>query len=170
MKISLFFFQLISYTIVAFLQSIFMSETILLHRFVPDISFILFLFFAINNGPIGGTITGFIAGLLIHPFLLPDSVLGLYSFCYLFLGYLGGKLKGRFIVDPILLPLFYCVVAFLIRTFLLFLFSRMPDISIHLGHWIDLLIQAGMTFLLTPIVYNLCRWTKLVDLNRREKR
>lgn len=170
MKISLLLFQLLSYTLIAFLQSILMSHSILFHQWVPDIAFVLFFFFAINNGPFWGTITGFVAGILIHAFMLPDSVLGLYSFFYVIIGYIAGNLRGRFIVDPLLLPLLYLLCAYLFRASLLFLFSLLPDMPISFYKGTVFFIQAGMTLLFTPLIYNFCRWTKLIDLNRREKR
>lgn len=159
--------QLIIFTILIFLQSRLFHAEPAFYRFLPDFSFIAFFFFAINNGKRGGYLLGFICGLITFPFLMPDTVLGLHAFIYTLIGFIAGNLKGRLIVDPVILPLIYLAGAFLLRLIILTFFSIMPEIEITLASLSSIGIQAASTIAAAPILYNFFSLIRLINLNER---
>lgn len=168
MRLTHYLFQFLLFLLFCFLQSILFVRNLPIYRFLPDIAFIIFLFCSINNRQLVGAISGFIAGIIIHIFMLPDSTLGVYSFVYVFIGYFAGMLKGKLIVDNLFLPLLYFTIAFIIEKILLFFFSLLPEISIASSSIISILIEYGVSLLFVPLVYNLLRLFKLINLNQRK--
>ena len=130
MKLRNSLFHLLLFFLFCYIQSISFVKHLWLYKFFPNIAFILFLFVSINNRPFVGSIGGFIAGIIIHLFMLPDSTLGVYSFIYVFIGFFAGHLKGKLIVDNIFLPILYFTVAFITEKFFVFIFSLLPEISL----------------------------------------
>jgi len=168
-KKRLYLFQLIIYIGFAYLQTRLFYQKVSFHYFLPDFAFIIMLFFALQNGKTFGFWTGFIAGLIIHAFMLPDSVLGLYALIYTIIGYIVGNLKGRLIVDPLFLPLLYAFITLIIKYSILFLFSFLNSMPIEPFIWKELLINILFTLILAPIFYNLLRLIHLINPNERIK-
>lgn len=160
-------FQLILFVVLAFLQSRFFYSQLPFHRYLPDLAFILIIFASIQTGRKNSHWIGFLGGFLLHAFMQPDSVLGVYAFILTIICFIAGQMKGRLIIDPILLPLLYVFAALIMKGMFLFIFSLLPDLEICRISFIDFVISTAITTLCAPIIYNIMRLFRLIDLNER---
>lgn len=143
-----------------------MLQSTLLQRFsiagvVPDVSLILLIFFANRQGSMQGQISGFASG-LIQDFL-STAPLGFYAFIRTIIGFLYGLSKGKFFVDPILLPIILVVVGTLFKavfTGVLGLFFIPPE-SMEPVFGQKLWIELGFNALVSPFLFGLLKLFKI---------
>ena len=96
-----------------FFQSSSIFDFIAVSGVKPDISLIILIFIAYNNGSTPGQTIGFING-LIEDFLSLSS-LGFYSLIRTTLGFLFGLFEGSFTVDPVIIPVVFTLIATVIK-------------------------------------------------------
>lgn len=128
---------------------------------VPDISLMLLIFFANRQGCMQGQISGFASG-LVQDFL-STAPLGFYAFIRTITGFLYGLTKGKFFVDPILLPIILVVVGTLFKALLtgiLGLFFIPPE-SIEPVFGQKLWIELGFNALISPFLFGLLKVFKV---------
>lgn len=89
------------------------SAATLAHRFVPDLSLVVVVFFGWRNGRISATISGFVAGLTAD--IASGAPLGMNAFAGTVIGFLSGFSHHRIAGDPVLMPAALVSLAFALR-------------------------------------------------------
>ena len=136
---------------------------------IPDISLIIIIFSANQNGPFLGEVTGFLSGLIDD--FLSLSPLGFHSLYKTIIGFVSGRTKGTILIDPILMPMIFVLIGTILKGVLIFLIALIFDISPGYMNvftkffWIEL----GYNTLLTPFLFALLRLIKPLQNNVRER-
>lgn len=158
-------FQGIILIVLVIVESTLLSQ-IQFYGFTLKLSFVLFLFMSLGQGAFKAEIMGFAYGLVLD--FLSLSPLGLNCFVHTFLGWLVGKLKGKFSMDPVFLPILFSAVATLLRYGLsiLLLVIFVPDASPAWTLWQAMLINA----ILAPVLLGVLKATGMINLLEREER
>ena len=138
------------------LQSTLLQE-IALKGVVPDVSLVLLVFFAYQQGSMSGQVNGFISG-IIQDFL-STAPLGLNACVRTVIGLLYGVLKGKVFVDPIFLPMILIVFATIIKAIFI-AFLSVVFIADGGGRMIfgsPFWIELGMNAILAPFLFGLLK-------------
>lgn len=144
-----------------------LSSVFLKNITMPDIAFIVLVFFCIYIGPIYGSILGFFCGLSLD--ILSISPLGFHSAILLSIGYVYGKIKGKIFVDPIIVPIVIIAVSIFLKTMfgyvvLLLLDNQQTVNFFYASFW----RKFFFTCLASPFVYFVLRSFRLIDLNQKD--
>lgn len=120
---------------------------------IPSFSLILILYIAISNGSFVGLICGFVSGLILD--FLSLAPIGLHSFIFTLMGYIVGKLYGRYNLNKVVLPCFLGFFCFAMNTVLLFLLKFLFGNNIHTYNIfsINFLIRIAVNTFFTPIMF-----------------
>ncbi|MBN2535341.1 MAG: rod shape-determining protein MreD [Spirochaetales bacterium] len=121
----------------------------------PDLSLIVLIFISYKRGNMAGQFTGFSAG-LIEDFL-GLTPLGFHSLVKTLIGFLYGYIKGRVVIDIIVIPVLFVTIGTIIKLFLCWIVSLIFSIQavyvsfFHLNTIIEIIYNA----VLTPFVFSL---------------
>ncbi len=74
----------------------------------PDITLILIMLLANQNGSMKGQVYGFFAGLLTD--LLSSGPLGFFAFIYTMTGFISGRFKDQIILDSLFIPVIFAII------------------------------------------------------------
>jgi rod shape-determining protein MreD len=125
---------------------------------IPDLALIILIFSAYTNGAMEGQFTGISGGLFID--FVSFSPFGLNMFIRTVIGFVFGKLKGNFFLDPIFLPMVLCLTGTFLKAGLLvvlsFLFKNaILSYSFSKGaFWIELLLNT----ILAPFIFSALKY------------
>ena len=148
------------------LQSTFLQK-IAVYGVIPDLALIVVVFSSNSMGAMKGQGLGFAAG-LVQDFLTTGPI-GLNALIRTVVGYLFGKMKGKFFLDSILLPVIFIVVATLLKeilmSLLIFIFLPASEISFFGS---EFLIELGLNAFIAPFVFALLKLIKVYRLNQKD--
>jgi len=136
--------------------------------FIPDLAFILFVYFAFLKGALQGELLGFVLGLLLD--VLTSAPFGFYSLSLSLLGYLIGKFKGMMQLNLIFIPLLIMFLASLSKWLLMLIiafFLGFSDLLTNL-FTLNMLIQNILTVLISPLIFFVLSFVNAHLNNRRE--
>ena len=160
--------SLIFILIAALLQST-LLQYIAVFNAIPDLTLGILVFIAYLNGAMPGQVTGFLSGLMID--FLSSAPLGFNTLYRTLIGGLMGFMKGIFFLDSLLLPMFLCGGATLIKGASRFLLHLMlpgfvPAFDFTLPvFWIEL----GMNIALAPFLFAFLKLFKSLLLGKGKK-
>jgi len=103
--------------VAAILQSTLLSH-LAVHRAVPDLALGILVYVAYVNGLMAGQISGFFSGLTLD--LISAAPLGLNALVRTLIGAFAGFIRGRVVLDYVLVPMVLCAAATLLKAALLF--------------------------------------------------
>ena len=141
--------------IVAFilLQSTWLGKISFLKVF-PDLAFVVLIFSSISLGSAAAQTIGFASGLILD--LLSGGAFGFFGLLYTLTGFILGKMKGKFFIDPVLVPilltLICCVFRALSASFLGGIFLK----DVHF-FTMNFLYETGMNLVVAPIIIALMK-------------
>lgn len=155
---------IISIPIIAFcqfLQSSSIFDFISVSGVKPDISLIILIFIAYNNGSVSGQTIGFFNG-LIEDFLSLSS-LGFYSLIRTTLGFLYGIFEGSFTIDPVIIPVLFTLFGTILKKIMewflssIFSVSLLNTILFDSTFWIEILYNC----ILSSFIFALLKLFKI---------
>lgn len=126
----------------------------------PDFAFVILIFSSISLGSTKAQTVGFISGMVLD--FLSFSPLGFFALIYALTGYILGKTKGKFFIDPVLVPIIITILCCFFRTVLAaFLGSIFMDESSFFTN--RFLIETGMNLVAAPILIALMKLFKILS-------
>lgn len=120
---------------------------------MPDLSFLVLIYFAFMTGSLEGVAAGFLYGLFMD--VLTSVPFGFHSLCFTVLGYIAGKFKGTIQLDLILMPLLLIFVALVTRWIFMIIEALVlgtDALFLQLLQW-PMLMQALVSLGVTPLVF-----------------
>ena len=147
------------------LQSVLFTKIEVLPAF-PDIAFIVFIFSSISLGSAKAQTIGFLSGLVLD--FLSFAPLGFFSLIYAIIGFLLGKMKGKYFIDPVLIPIILTIICCSLRSFMAALIAGLfinDEISFFS---LKFLIEIGMNLVLAPIIIALLKLFKSISFIEKE--
>jgi rod shape-determining protein MreD len=135
-------------------------------KVVPDLALCVVVFSAYVNGTMTGQVSGFFSGLLID--FLSAAPLGLNSFVRTLIGAFTGLFKGAFFLDNFMMPVILCLIATLIKAFIIFILhlimgQAVPAYSLTSSLlWIEL----GLNSICAPLLFFLLKKFKPIHIGR----
>lgn len=162
-----FFFGLLLTILFVVLQSTVLQK-IAVYGVVPDLALIIIVLTSNSLGPMKGQFLGFFAGLAQD--ILSSGPLGFNALIRTIIGFFFGKLKGKFFLDSILLPILFIISATLMKegliTLLSFIFLTESEIILF-GR--SFLIELGLNAVLSPFIFALLKLLKIYRLNDKDR-
>ncbi len=155
------------------LISLIFIDTVLLKRFGyngvrPDLVLIVLVFMAHSIGPLESVISGFASGLVMD--FLTLSPIGFNAIIYANLGYIFGKTKNKLFLDPILFPLLFILIAYIIKAVISFLLVVifLPE-KITLVFTNSYFLEMVLSLVLAPFMFGILKVTKLFKEHNKDR-
>lgn len=147
-------------------QSVFFRHG-LIAGVTPDIALLILIFSANQHGSFKTQSAGFISG-LIHDFL-SITPLGFHAFTRTLLAYLYGLFKGKFFIDPFLMPVLLAALGtFLKAAFGYFILAVFSPAHAAVVFNARLGIEIGLNALTAPFLYGLLKLFGVIRMAREE--
>lgn len=148
---------LVIYSTIASVFAILQTNVLIwlsINTVLPDISYIVLVYFAFMYGTMSGQISGFASGLVID--FISLSPFGFNAFIRTVCGHVIGRFKGAILLDAILLPMALVAISMLLKTIVILVLSPIigsPSIIPRLFS-----LQGLIEFLFTIVVSPLIFW------------
>ena len=126
----------------------------------PDFAFVVLIFSSISLGSAKASTIGFISGMVLD--FLSFSPLGFFALIYALVGYILGKTKGKFFIDPVLVPIIITIICCLVRSLLA---AFLGNIFMDGGNFLSnkFLIETGFNLVTAPIVIAFMKLFKILS-------
>lgn len=122
---------------------------------MPDLVLLVVLFTSIHNGVVAGIWTGFIAGIIFD--FLSISPFGLHSFVFTTIGFMVGKVQGRYHIDRVFAPAVLAGFAMIFKVGLVLVLRGVfgPNIQVYSVFSRQLWIEMTLNIVFVPFVFGL---------------
>ena len=134
----------------------------------PDIALIMLIFSANQHGSLKGQTSGFISGIVQD--LLSITPLGFHAFTRTLIGYLYGIFKGKFFIDPIIVPIILAALGTLIKAvFSFFILSLFAYEYASIVFTRALGVEIGLNVLAAPFIFGLLKALGVIKASREDQ-
>jgi len=142
--------------IAAILQSTVINN-IAFFNVIPDLALCVLVFSAYTNGTMTGQVSGFFSGLFYD--FLSAAPLGMNCLVRTIVGAAAGIFKGQFFLDFIFMPMILCVLATILKAFIIFIVHLIMGSSIPVYSLTTpvLWIEIGLNAISAPLLFLLLR-------------
>ncbi|MBN1686965.1 MAG: rod shape-determining protein MreD [Spirochaetales bacterium] len=166
MKLSSSLFHTILATAFAVVQSVIFKNGMIAGA-TPDFALIILILSAGQHGSLKGQTTGFVTG--ITQDILSVTPLGFHALSRTLIGYLYGVFKGKFFMDPILVPMLLAAIGTILKAVFGFLilsvFAHEYAAVVFTG---ALGVEIGLNVLTAPFLLGLLKLLSIVTTAREE--
>ena len=123
------------------------------HAVLPDLSYIVLVFFGFMYGTMPGQIAGFSSGIVID--FISLSPFGFNALVRTVCGHIVGRFKGSILLDAILLPMAIVAVSMLLKALIVLFLSPIIGIPTIITRQFSLqgLIEFLFTILISPLLF-----------------
>lgn len=122
--------------------------------YFPDLAFVILVFSSISLGSARAQTIGFFSGLVLD--VLSNSSFGFFALIYTLTGFILGKMKGKFFIDPVLVPILITLVCCVFRALSA---SIIASVFLQDARFFSnaFLIESGLDLVAAPIVIALMK-------------
>ncbi len=159
------FIIVIAEILICFLLQTTIFQWFSLARVVPNLLLILTATAGFSKGRKEGLLTGFLCGLLIE--LCYSSIIGLYAFIYMTIGYLNGYCHRIFVKENLTIPLILVGLSDLVYFFLYYVFEYLLRGKLNIGFYF---IHKGLPELIYTVIVSVFLYKLLNIINDKTEK